>query len=740
MTFPRTGLTLASLVSIALLFAAAAPAWAQAQAAGEPVIIAAPLTLTGEGVSFGQPTLEGIQFAVEEAMAADPSLRLKVEPFDDAGDDDKARAAAEQVVASKAVVALGPSFSTASLAAGPVYAAGGVASLPPTATSDAITDSPTTFRVVFKNSDQGELLAQYLVRVLDRHAASVVVIDSSYGATLKDGFERTAALLNLDAHYHLLPRNADEAALDAIVSEVAAEHLPVVLLTLDPEGKRLLLRLRRLGHQGPFLGGDSFGQEEFARLFAGEPEELQQPGFFTDGLYGLTPVIFDSANAEILAFARRFRARFGHEPIWDTAAGYDAAKIAIDAIRAALPGAPDQPGLQRVKVRQYLLSLDGPERARPALLGPFWFDNGRARQQAIRVGRFHGGRFESAPLQIVAVSNPATSEVASGAVFDMGAGHYGRLQRVVYTGVYLNEIQRIDVARESFAADLYLWLRFAKDAGPGAADPTDILFPTQIGGGFDRSRPSERRERADGTEYWLWRVQGEFRNDFDLRRFPFDRQTLRLPFFNARAANDRIVYAIDRESPDADGGDARPIASTDAFRNITQWQFTGAGQRRENLVTQSGLGDLDRTAAEGGRELSGFLAIFDLRRQSLTTLLKTLLPMLLMSTITFASLFFPAALVKEKVTVAITGALSGAVLLSSINGQLGNIGYTVTVEYVFYAFFALALLCIVSVLAVERLRTAKRNKAAAGVELGTRVIYAAATAASLIAIAVLSAP
>jgi hypothetical protein len=34
-------------------------------------------------------------------------------------------------------------------------------------------------------------------------------------------------------------------------------------------------------------------------------------------------------------------------------------------------------------------------------------------------------------------------------------------------------------------------------------------------------------------------VQGEFRNDFDLRRFPFDRQVLRLPFFNARAANDR---------------------------------------------------------------------------------------------------------------------------------------------------------------------------------------------------------
>jgi branched-chain amino acid transport system substrate-binding protein len=337
------------------------------------------------------------------------------------------------------------------------------------------------------------------------------------------------------------------------------------------------------------------------------------------------------------------------------------------------------------------------------------------------------------------VTVPSADDVASGAVFELSPGHYGRLQRVVYTGVYLNEIQRVDVARESFAADIYLWLRFAKDAGPDAADPTDILFPTQIGGSFDRSRPSERRARGDGTEYWLWRVQGEFRNDFDLRRFPFDQQTLRLPFFNVRAANDRIVYVIDRAGPDI-GGAVRATASDDAFRNITQWRFLDAGQRRENLVTQSGLGDLDRTAAEGGRELSGFLATFDLHRESLTTLLKTLLPLLLMSFISFASLFFPNALVKEKVTVAITGALSGAVLLGAINNQLGNIGYMVAVEYVFYAFFALALLCIVAVLAAERLRAAKRETPARVVEWVTRGVYAVATAVSLVAIVALSTP
>ncbi len=688
-------------------------------------VIAAPLSLSGGGESFGRPTLEGIRLAVEEANAADPTLRVAIDIHDDRSDDAVARQLAERIAAGPAVVAIGPVFSTASLAAGPVYAAANLAMLPPTATSDAITDNATTFRVVFKNSDQGDMLAQYLTRVLGRRSVEVVVVDSGYGATLRDGFERAAERLGLQARYHTLARDPDDARLDAVAALIGRERdRAVVLLTLDPEGARLLTRLRRGGHPGPFLGGDAFGDEAFSRLFAAEPEERARPGYFTETLFALAPVILDSANAETLAFARRFRARFGHDPVWQAVAGYDAAQLSLHAIRRARAA---DPARLRAAVLREFQALDAIERAQPGLLGPFWFDSARARPQAIRVGRFRAGRFESAPLQIISVSAPDAGELAEGSVFPLDERRYGRLQRVVHTGVYVNEIQRVDVPRSSFGADLYFWLRFAGEAGPQAADPTDLLFPTMIAGTFDRARPSERRERADGTQYWLWRLQGEFRNDFNLRRYPFDAQTLDLPFFNARAANDRIVYVIDRTSPargDSDADADRPVASPEAFRNITQWSFVRAAERRENLVTRSVLGDLDRTIAEGTRELSGFLVTIDLQRESLSTMTKVLLPLLVMSLITFASLFFPAALVKEKVTVAITGALSGAVLLGAVLGQLGSIGYTVTAEYVFYVSFVLALLCIVSVLVAERLRAAGGAVAAQRVEWRTRVIYA----------------
>jgi branched-chain amino acid transport system substrate-binding protein len=81
--------------------------------------------------------------------------------------------------------------------------------------------------------------------------------------------------------------------------------------------------------------------------------------------------------------------------------------------------------------------------------------------------------------------------------------------------------------------------------------------------------------------------------------------------------------------------------------------------------------------------------------------------------------------------VAITAALSGAVLLTSVNAQLGGIGYTIAAEYVFYVFFGLSLLCILSVLMAERLRTRGAQDTAMVVERWTRVAFELAVIAVL---------
>jgi branched-chain amino acid transport system substrate-binding protein len=300
--------------------------------------------------------------------------------------------------------------------------------------------------------------------------------------------------------------------------------------------------------------------------------------------------------------------------------------------------------------------------------------------------------------------------------------------------------------QSSFTADFYLWLRSAAAAvRPGEADPAEIQFPDMRRGNFDPALPAVRRDLQDGSVYRLWHVRGEFRSEFDLHRFPFDRQTLAVRLFNARAASDRIVYALDRRAvarqspapptmaalPGGGGAMAASLASpvgvpwvgSDAFRHLTQWHPLRVEARRDVLVTPSALGDPLLVGAEQVRELSGFRFEVGLRRRTLSTLTKTLLPIGLMTLMMFVSLWFPPALVRDKVAVAITGALLGAVLLAAINSQLGNVAYTMDVEYAFYVFFALALLCILSVSAAERLRNAGRGRAALLAERTTRLVF-----------------
>jgi hypothetical protein len=200
-------------------------------------------------------------------------------------------------------------------------------------------------------------------------------------------------------------------------------------------------------------------------------------------------------------------------------------------------------------------------------------------------------------------------------------------------------------------------------------------------------------------------------------------------FFNARAAADRIVYALDQstaESFSESNDRTTPSgASAEAFRELSQWTFLGAHQQRENFVAKSSLGDPRRLGRENFRELSGYAASFDLQRRSITLLTKNLLPLWLMTCILYASLHFPSVLIQPKIGVAMTAVLTGMVLLNLVNSQLGSIGYTVFVEYAFYVYFALGLLHIVSVLITEHLREIGREAVARRADVWTRVIFIA---------------
>lgn len=711
--------------------------------------IAAALSLTGPGDYYGKPILDGVNLAVDEANAADPPRRIELTVSDDQSDVGRARSLAQDICKTAALAEVGPALTISALSAGPAYAECGLAAIPATAHGDDVPNAATTFQPVFNGGAMGSSLAAYLKFVLGGQRAMILFREDGYGQSFAAGFANAAAFLSLPVTQHGFHTDAGrEAAIQAAVGD--PDHPAIALGMLNSDAVPILTALRREGVNGPVLAPSAIGGENFVEQFAAQPEEAGKKGYFTERVYAASPILFDSADAAVLAFAERFRKHYGREPSWPAVQGYDSARLAIAAALAQPDGASTD--VARAGVRAYLTALNAPERAFAGVTGPIWFTADRHREQPVRVGLFHNGLFDSAPVQLVPVASPSRQDLQSGDVFEALPDRFVRRQSVVYTGIFVNDVPRLDLARSTFNVDFYLWMRFVEGGGPVGFDPTDIRFPGMIGGSFNRNGPSESRLLPDGTSYRLWHVEGEVRNEFDLKRFPFDRQTLRLSFFNSRADANRVVYVLDRASlangglqslqlhPAAGSGDAaarRPdalagaVVTPGAFRQLTQWQPVTASERRENLVTESPLG-LPRTlSTDRTRELSGFVVGIRLERLTIATALKTLLPLMIMTVIMYASLYFPHGLVKEKVTVAITAALSGAVLLNSVNSQLGNIGYTIAAEYAFYVFFGLSLLCILSVLLAERQRGAGIKERALAIERWTKIAFVVAVAVVL---------
>ena len=107
----------------------------------------------------------------------------------------------------------------------------------------------------------------------------------------------------------------------------------------------------------------------------------------------------------------------------------------------------------------------------------------------------------------------------------------GASPAVCRIGVNIEDLYDFDLARETFGAVLWLW-SLCPSADPAPLETID--FRTAMPGlqlGELRSTPV-----GDGGLYQYRRVQGTFRHDWDMSRYPFDRQRLMIPSTRATSA------------------------------------------------------------------------------------------------------------------------------------------------------------------------------------------------------------
>ncbi len=734
---PRTRLSPRWLLAAALLALVLIAAVARLATARDTLYLALVAPITGPSAAVGEEIRRSAELAVADVNARGgiDGRQVALLVYDDQNDPELARTRAAEIVQDgRALAVLGHNSSAATLAGSKVYEAAGLPYVSATASADEVTRSGSWgFTTIFNNTAQGNFLATYIAHILGEQTVSIVYSDEPYGRSLHDALTASLPADVTAANTWRVDMSEEGRAqsLAAAVEGIAAEPATgtVVLAVSRAEAHDLLLGLRRAGVKQRLIGVDAIGFSAFAEMFKDEPEEQQRPGFFTDGIYAATPLIYDSAPAAAQALAEIYGARYHEDMSWRGVKVYDGALALFEALRRGqVSNTAASRAEDRMAVREQLEGFTSRENGADGFGGSIYFDADGAGVTPVAVGVFQGRELLSAPVQLHPVDDLVRRDlpqaVADGAIFHVN-DQYLQPTRVVYTGATMAELRDLDAQAGTANFDFYLWFRY-----DGDDDATDVEFVNQASNFINQASNGpllgDPLEEAtiDGLKYRLYRVRGVFKQSLDFKDYPFDRQQVSVQFRNDKLPRSRIIYVVDRRGLEAAGG-GDLLDNASEFANVDNWQVQGPVRLSQDTVSQaSSFGDPRLFGSKAQLDFSEFHIDITLGRELLSFLLRNVLPLALVLAILYISLFFSHEdQTTDRVTTAVTVLLTAAVLLGAIYASLPEVGYTVAIEYGFYLFFMLSLAAVFLALIGSRLYKSGNEELLIKLDLGARIAF-----------------
>ncbi|MFQ5616529.1 MAG: ABC transporter substrate-binding protein, partial [Anaerolineales bacterium] len=358
-----------------------------------------------------------------------------VEMFNDENNVDVAVEKAKEIAAAgKYMLVIGHSLSSASIAAGEIYQEAGIPAISGSATAERLTsENEWYFRVIPNSRSQSVFVANYVYRILGYDKAAIVYDVDAFGVSLADAFEDAFIELGGDiAEQFSLDRNQSD--LEDRVNEIAAElaQLPdgpgiIFYATHANEGANLIVALKQQqGKVYPGVGASAFSNINFIEKFNELYEEQYIPGFFSDGIFTVAPVVFDVADVAGQMFRDDFLSTYQEEPGMKAATNYDALLVAVQAMkRAGIIGNKSDIENERKKLRDALADINSIDEAVNGVTGLVYFDEvGDIIKPATMMGVYQQGHRISALHQLMPVTNPArvidlVNEVKEGRIIEV---------------------------------------------------------------------------------------------------------------------------------------------------------------------------------------------------------------------------------------------------------------------------------------------------------------------------------
>ncbi len=540
-----------------------------------------------------------------------------IESIDDANDPDRALDAAREAVALEDVVAvIGHARPETTAAAESIYEAAEIPAF--TTTPARVRGENETrswiFRTVFDDLVQTRFLANYLRNVVGQETVSIIHEDTERGRTLAEAFDATYRRFGTRVLNFWTYDPDDLDGLSERSEEIAAEFRDrrltghIFIQGGAPQAARIATALR----QGQVRNGIVGLADMASSAFIAEVGRAQPPGepaaAITNGMFVTTPLLFDTATEIAQNFRTDYLNVHRSAPDWVAAFSFDAARIALDAVIADLGQGPADDDAEnvtdidqvRISVRDFLLGLDHPERARRVVGGERYFGPNGANSTSVQIGLYNGASMISALTQLQPILERGVTGfldlVQEGRVLYVNDRFMYRTN-VVYTGLQLLNVEPVRVGdgedsrilEDRFQIDFVIWFRYRGDFEPqdvvfvNAVDPITLDEPDRVG--------------QDGDlQYEAYRVSGDFKLEFSDIRHPYGTILTGVGFHHRTLSRNNLMYVTDVLGMGLVGS---RVDANEPVLPETDESTADVAEETDDLLSSLGLADIDIAALLG---------------------------------------------------------------------------------------------------------------------------------------------
>ena len=271
----------------------------------------------------------------------------------------------------------------------------------------------------------------------------------------------------------------------------------------------------------------------------------------------------------------------------------------------------------------------------------------------------------------------------------------------VTVGVFINDLQDIDLASENFTVDFYLWMRWKNPK----IDPwltiesmnsegTQNTTSSGTGGLTGEPLSDAPLDMPDGSKYMVLRYQGVFSRKMNLEKYPFDTQVLEMVFEDKDYDTSKLEYVQD----------TTPVAINDSGAMSIPGYLLG--QPTMTIVPHKYPTNFGDISANPDTRYSRVVIALPVTRDVLPYLVKLVLPIFIVILITSLIYLLPARLEDARAGIGITAMLTIVALQWNTDASLPSVDYLTMLDVI----YIVSMVYILGAMAYTTLAS-RRNRA-----------------------------